>query len=361
MPVLVYKRMDVPVSWAQIRRIRCAHCPDAYSYVTGGGMTLSTLGAPVVTSDDRMRGSISKSLGTHMGRLARRKSLGIARCARCGRWQPWMARDLGLRSALWSLVPLVFAWGALYVATSPEPERPVPGWFWVAAIGAVPVVAAGAFLVVRHRLGSPGERDPRSMRDDELRAFLDECDRDEVDPALAWHFGRVANREPGEGRVVVSLGIDDRAGGFDVPESLRTEVRLQAAATSCEPAPIDGAGTAAVPERSAYSVAYETELEVGSSPGGSRARDFQGANETLLRAMAADADLAEGMRAMGIDLRRTPMGRAPRTPPRGWLWHHAQQRGVMHLVPRHQHTAESAWWDALHPDGVGGRAIAGAR
>jgi hypothetical protein len=65
--------------------------------------------------------------------------------------------------------------------------------------------------------------------------------------------------------------------------------------------------------KSAYSVAYETQLGAESYPGVSRARHFQEANENLLTAMKADPAFAQGMNDLGVNLTRTPTGLAPRT------------------------------------------------
>jgi hypothetical protein len=116
---------------------------------------------------------------------------------------------------------------------------------------------------------------------------------------------------------------------------------------------------AAVPDGSFYSVAFETNLSSTSYPGLSRAAHFQEANEALLQAMNGDSGFAQSMQDMGVSLERTPTGLAPRQPPAGWTWHHAEEPGLMQLVPRAQHTPVSIFWDTLHPNGQGGYAIWG--
>lgn len=108
-----------------------------------------------------------------------------------------------------------------------------------------------------------------------------------------------------------------------------------------------------------YSVAAEARLSSTSFPGVSRARHFQEANQSLLLRMEADPSFAQSVRDLGINLQPTPTGLAPRQPPAGWSWHHAQEPGVMQLVPRPQHTPGSIFWNTLHPDGKGGWAIWG--
>jgi len=115
----------------------------------------------------------------------------------------------------------------------------------------------------------------------------------------------------------------------------------------------------AVPTGQRYSVAFDTELKATSYPGVSRGLHFREANEALLQAMEGDARLAQMMRSLGVNLKRTATGAAPRTPPSGWSWHHSVQPGVMQLVPRAQHTSGSIFWDTFHPGGHGGYAIWG--
>jgi hypothetical protein len=89
-----------------------------------------------------------------------------------------------------------------------------------------------------------------------------------------------------------------------------------------------------------YSVAFEARLSPSSYPNVSRGRHFQEANESLLKAMEGDAVFAQGMEGLGVNLNRTPRGLAPRTSPGDWVWHHAQEPGVMQLVPRSQRTRQ---------------------
>lgn len=116
----------------------------------------------------------------------------------------------------------------------------------------------------------------------------------------------------------------------------------------------------AAPDGSAYSVAYQTQLDPSSYPGVSRGRHFQEANENLLTAMDGDPAFAQSIGDLGINLQRTPTGLAPRTSPDNWTWHHAAEPpGSMQLVPRDQHAPGSIFQDALHPGGVGGYSIWG--
>lgn len=126
-----------------------------------------------------------------------------------------------------------------------------------------------------------------------------------------------------------------------------------------QPAPPPAGGPAEPPrirqpDGKFYSVAYEARLSPKSYPGVSRWRHNREANEALLRAMEQDPEFARAMRELGIDLRRTPKGLAPRNAPPGWTWHHASEPGVVQLVPRWQHKS-SIFRKVFHPDkGNGG-------
>ena len=122
---------------------------------------------------------------------------------------------------------------------------------------------------------------------------------------------------------------------------------------------VQAAVARSAPDGSFYSVAFQTELRQASYPGVSRAAHFQEANESLLRMMEGDAQFAQSMRDCGISLERTATGLAPRTSPAGWSWHHAQEPGIMQLVPHAEHTAGSVWSETLHPGGQGGYSVWG--
>lgn len=115
-----------------------------------------------------------------------------------------------------------------------------------------------------------------------------------------------------------------------------------------------GAVARSGPDGSTYSVAFQTELSPASYPGRTRAAHFQEANSNLLTTMEADPTFAELMKALGVNVERTSSGVAPRTSPAGWTWHHADDPGVMQLVPRPQHAPGSIFQGALHPEGRGG-------
>ena len=113
------------------------------------------------------------------------------------------------------------------------------------------------------------------------------------------------------------------------------------------------------PDGNFYSVLFETKLDPRSFPGLSRGAHFQEANEALLHAMEGDSAFANGMQGLGVDLRRTTTGLAPRVSPNGFTWHHAQDPGIIQLVPRYQHEPGSIFQGVLHPNGLGGYSIWG--
>jgi hypothetical protein len=103
-----------------------------------------------------------------------------------------------------------------------------------------------------------------------------------------------------------------------------------------------------------YSVLFEHKLKPTSYPGLPPYKHVREANEALLQAMEGSDDFAIGMQNLGVNLRRTPTNLAPRTSPADFTWHHADEPGVMQLVPREQHKPGSIFQDVLHPGGKGG-------
>ena len=158
-----------------------------------------------------------------------------------------------------------------------------------------------------------------------------------------------------------------------LPEDLAGQTRTQIPDLAADKGPVPGAkdvasGAAATDQTAAaiaksglsanaptgrfYSVLYEHKLRPESYRA-SRPAHNQEANEAFLQDMKGDEAFARNMQDMGIDLRRTPTGLAPRNPPAGFSWHHAEESGVMQLVPREQHEG-SIFQGVLHPDRRGG-------
>ncbi|UCI24606.1 HNH endonuclease [Mesorhizobium sp. B2-8-5] len=125
------------------------------------------------------------------------------------------------------------------------------------------------------------------------------------------------------------------------------------------PAPEAASGEAKTPTGQFYSVVFETKLDPALYPGFSRPNHFQAANEALLVLMEREPDFAKILREGGISLQRTKRGLVPRTAPPGYTWHHADEPGVMQLVPRYQHDLGTIFQKTLHPDRRGGFSIWG--
>jgi hypothetical protein len=136
-------------------------------------------------------------------------------------------------------------------------------------------------------------------------------------------------------------------------ESLAAGRAAGVTAESAAPAAAEGAGAANAPTGNFYSVLFEHKLRPTSYPGFWRPMHNREANEAFLQAMAGDDAYARSMQDLGVNLQRTPTGLAPRRPPPGFSWHHAQEPGVMQLVPRQQHEG-SIFQGILHPGGRGG-------
>ena len=71
------------------------------------------------------------------------------------------------------------------------------------------------------------------------------------------------------------------------------------------------------------------------------------ANEALADAMSANAEFGASVRRFIPDIGMS--GRMTGSPGVGWTWHHAQEIGVMQLVPTVQHTATGPIRELLHP------------
>ena len=133
------------------------------------------------------------------------------------------------------------------------------------------------------------------------------------------------------------------------------EAAREAAAEERAAAIAKGELSANAPTGNFYSVLYETNLRPTSYPGRSRQAHNQEGNENLLQDLEGDDAFARGMQNQSVILQRTPTGLAPRTSPAGFSWHHAEEPGVLQLVPREQHERGSIFQDILHPDrGRGG-------
>ena len=111
--------------------------------------------------------------------------------------------------------------------------------------------------------------------------------------------------------------------------------------------------------RSAYSVAFETQLD-DAVLGSSRSVHFNRANAALDDALRSDTAFATQFDEMipGASSAVSLMG--GRATPAGYTWHHVPSSaaggrvGVMQLVPTWQHAPGSIWQRLVHPGGSGG-------
>lgn len=106
-----------------------------------------------------------------------------------------------------------------------------------------------------------------------------------------------------------------------------------------------------VPTGKFYSTAFEMRLNPADL-GKSRSVHFNRANAALDRAIQSAPAFAALMEEMIPGVGKSVSSAGGRTSPPGWVWHHAQEAGVMHLVPEAQHTPGSKFWDTVHPGGA---------
>jgi autotransporter-associated beta strand protein len=159
--------------------------------------------------------------------------------------------------------------------------------------------------------------------------------------------------------VAAKLATDQKAQDAFLSASPDPGDALAAIFADSTPAALERSLVNSAPTGDTYSVAFQTELKATSYPGVLRAAHFQEANENLLQMMESDPTFAKTIQDAGINIQRTPNGLAPRTSPAGWTWHHAEEPGLMQLVPRWQHAPGSIFQDALHPNSQGGYSIWG--
>lgn len=120
-------------------------------------------------------------------------------------------------------------------------------------------------------------------------------------------------------------------------------------------------GVIPAPTGQFYSVIHEMRLDPTLYPGSSRPVHVQAANESLLQTMEGEIAFAQDLLNQGLNLQRTPTELAPRAAPPGFSWHHADEPGVMQLVPRSQHDRGSIFQKTLHPNGRGGFSLWGKK
>ncbi|CAN7452330.1 HNH endonuclease [Mesorhizobium sp. LjRoot246] len=175
--------------------------------------------------------------------------------------------------------------------------------------------------------------------------------------ALGWAIpwpgaGRAAVAEEGIARAIESIG----SGAAERAERLIAD-KLGSEAVAKDA----GTGAIRAPAGQFYSVIHEMRLDPSLYPGSSRPVHVQAANESLLQTMEGEIAFAQDLLNQGLNLQRTPTGLAPRAAPLGFSWHHADEPGVMQLVPRSQHDGGSNFQKTLHPNGRGGFSLWGKK
>ncbi|MHC5058964.1 MAG: hypothetical protein ACYTKD_30275 [Planctomycetota bacterium] len=218
MPFIAYKTQTIEVFYVQTRRIACEMCREPYVYLHWGTFSEQTTGLPLISSDQGMSKALAKSVEGRLSRMAGRKRVGIAKCAHCGRPQSWMlGRTYAANLIGWSLgLGAVGFVVGLMVSLNTLTAH---GSAWVLGMSLVGLLLGGTigFLRARAKLGAAGERDPRSMTDEEFRVLLRECSGMDADHPLYW-YRRILKKRTGAKAMPVSLGFVDEAGEFELPE-----------------------------------------------------------------------------------------------------------------------------------------------
>ncbi|NVK52505.1 MAG: HNH endonuclease [Flavobacteriaceae bacterium] len=119
--------------------------------------------------------------------------------------------------------------------------------------------------------------------------------------------------------------------------------------------------SSSLPDGSFYSVAFRTKLSPKSYPGVSRYMHFKESNYLLNNAILADKSFAKSMSQLGVEIPLLPSGSFNGISPRGWVWHHNIETGIMELVPKSQHpnVPGGIFWETMHPNRIGGYSIWG--
>jgi hypothetical protein len=214
--------------------------------------------------------------------------------------------------------------------------------------------ALGRYFIDRYgsleNLQQTFEQDPVGLASDLLSVFNGGASLAARGAGMLGRAGKAAGAvERAELKAAGATASAEAAEASTVAQQSAGVTHEIASASSASKIAHDIASAGVTPNGKYYSVAYHTILNPKSHKGVSRPRHFQEANEALLKAIESDPEFAQNMASIGVIIRRTPRGLAPRRPPPGWTWHHATEPGVMQLVPRAQHTSGSMFWRTLHP------------
>ncbi len=179
-------------------------------------------------------------------------------------------------------------------------------------------------------------------------------------PELVAPLARRLGPEFAKRGVPPAASVTTKAEPAAIPAAAKAESAASPALAESEPAATAGAvqknepateaiGSSSVePNRRNYSVAAEVRLKE-KPVGTGRRGHIREANENVLRRKESDPEYADLLQKLGINLERNRWGDAPRTPPKGWTWHHhPYEEGLVQLMPRTQHESRLLQ-GVLHP------------
>lgn len=155
-----------------------------------------------------------------------------------------------------------------------------------------------------------------------------------ADQALTGDYGNLAQQAAENGQPLRAAGFVVAGAAFGVANivTLGNGAALVTAAKGIS--------------KANYSVVFET--IIAKTGAGTRGAHKTAANVELAAAMA-NKETRQMLSSLGV------VPTTGKATPAGFRWHHSADRpGVMQLVPEHQHTFGSQFWDALHPNGSGG-------
>jgi hypothetical protein len=223
MPLIAYKTQSLDVFHVQTRRIGCEMCREPFTYLVWGTFREETTGLPVISSDKNMSKALVKGVEGRLSKLADRRNAGTANCPHCGRPQSWMlGSTYASKIAKWALglgLLGVFLGAVAGVHLLAGRTGLCVIGFGILGVG---IGALIGYLRARAVFSTGGQRDPRSMTDEEFGAFLRECVEEDADHTVHW-YRRILKKRTGAKTMVVSLGFLDVVGGFKLPEGFDAE------------------------------------------------------------------------------------------------------------------------------------------
>lgn len=229
MPVIVYKTLDVEMRAAMARRIECGHCTKPFTFIHSEMCGGSSVGVPLLSSDDSMRQAAGMRAVGSLRKLANRRLLRRALCPWCKRYQPWML------NSPWAGVVVFGLLGGVVAAIAMSLAHGFGDWKGSALTTAVLSGLVGALIfgalgyLRRPRIGPHKDRPhPESMRDEEMLSHFSRCEEGEMDPFFAWLLDLDTEEATDIGDSLVSLGVQDWTGRPIAPEEYRSDAILDA-------------------------------------------------------------------------------------------------------------------------------------